>query len=291
VATQTTATPTGIADDVIVAEGRVEPVHYAKIAFRISGAVSEVPVKERQAVEKGQPLIRLGDESNTSYSAARVELVSAEKALNDLKNSAGTDLAQTIIDLKDAREEYDDAADYLKYLQNNKKIPQTQTSRVWVKTSTGYKYETKKRDIQGPAPQDWITEAENDLALKKAKVDEPQLSYERLKGGGDAEQLTVLEARLTAARAGVAAFSITAPFDGMIADLSAKLGNSIKTGEPVVTIADYSYWVIKAMCGGCTTSTEPAYAMSSSYNCQVFVVISKTTSSCFVRAFFIHASK
>ncbi|HSB66695.1 MAG TPA: HlyD family efflux transporter periplasmic adaptor subunit [Anaerolineales bacterium] len=245
VTTQTTATPTGVADDVIVAEGRVEPVRYARIAFSISSTVSEVLVKEGQAVEKGQPLIRLGDESDTNYSAAQVELVSAEKALNDLKNSASTDLAKAIIDLKDAREEYDDAVDYLKYLQNNKKIPQTQTRRVWVKTSTGYKYETRTKDIKGPAPEDWIIEAENDVALKKAKVDELQRTYDRLKGGVDAEQLTVLEARLNAAKASVAAFSITAPFDGIVADLGAKLGNSIKPGEPVVTIADYSYWVVK----------------------------------------------
>jgi multidrug resistance efflux pump len=238
-------TPTAVADDVIVAEGRLEPVHYARIAFTIAGTVSEVLVKEGQAVTKGQPLIHLGDESDTNYAAAQLELVSAEKALNDLQNSAGTDLAQTIIDLKDATEEYNDAADYLKYLQNNKKIPQTETRRVWVKTSTGYKYVTKKKDIKGPAPQDWVIEAENDVALKKAKVDELQSTYDRLKGGVDAEQLAVLEARLNAAKAGIAAFSITAPFDGVVADLSAKLGNSIKIGEPMVTVADYSYWVVR----------------------------------------------
>jgi multidrug efflux pump subunit AcrA (membrane-fusion protein) len=244
-ATQITTTPTSIADDVIVAEGRLEPVRYAKIAFHITGTVNEVLVKEGQTVKKGLPLIRLGDESDTNYRAAQVELVSTEKALNDLKNSAGTDLAQTIIDLKDATEEYDDALDYLKHLQNDKKIPQTQTRRVWVKTSTGYKYVTKEKDIKGPAPQDWIIEAENDVALKKAKVDELQRTYDRLKGGVDAEQLVVLESRLNAARTGVAAFSISAPFDGVVADLSAKLGNSIKPGEPIVTIADYSYWVVK----------------------------------------------
>ena len=64
----------------------------------------------------------------------------------------------------------------------------------------------KTKSFKGPAPEDWIIEAQNDLALKKAKMDEAQRTYDRLKGGVDADQLTVLEARLDAAKAGVAAF-------------------------------------------------------------------------------------
>ena len=99
--------------------------------------VSEVLVEEGQAVKKGEPLIRLGDESDTNYAAAQLELVNAQKALNDLQNTAGTDLAQAVIDLKDAKEEYDDADDYLDYLQNAKKVPQTETRRFLVQTWKG----------------------------------------------------------------------------------------------------------------------------------------------------------
>jgi multidrug resistance efflux pump len=42
----------------------------------------------------------------------------------------------------------------------------------------------------------------------------------------------------------VNAFSVTAPFDGVVAELNAKLGNSINAGEPAVTIADFSHWVV-----------------------------------------------
>ncbi|MBN2116651.1 MAG: biotin/lipoyl-binding protein, partial [Anaerolineales bacterium] len=91
--TTATAVPTVIADDTIVAEGRLEPIRYVEIAFTASGIVSEVLVEEGQAVKKGDPLIRLGDASDTNYAAAQLELVSAEKALNDLQLTAGTDLA------------------------------------------------------------------------------------------------------------------------------------------------------------------------------------------------------
>lgn len=239
------AIPTAIADSTIIAEGRLEPIHYADIAFTTGGRISEVLVEEGQEVRKGEELIRLGDASDTQYAAAQLELVSAQKALNDLANASGTDLAQAVIDLKEAREEFDRAENYLTYLQNEDKVPQTETRSYLVQTRRGYEYRTRTKHFKGPAPEDWIIEAENDLALKKAELDAAQRAYDRLKDGADSEQLAVLEARLEAAEAGVAAFSVIAPFDGVVADLEAKLGGSINAGEPAVTVADFSQWLVK----------------------------------------------
>ena len=230
--------PTVVADDTIIAEGRVQPIEYAEIAFNASGAVSEVLVKKGQAVKKGDPLIRLGGESDTNYAAAQVELVSAQKAWDDLVNSRGADFAQAVIDLKNAKEDSQKAYDYLVYLQDDQRIPQTETRRILTTTPFGYQYEYKTKSSRGPAPQDWIVEAENDLALKKAELEKAQLVYDRLKDGPDADQLPLLEARLNAAKAGVAAFSVIAPFDGVVATLNAKTGSSINAGEIAVTIAD-----------------------------------------------------
>jgi len=246
-----TASPTAeaiatvAADSTIIAEGRLEPLRYADIAFTASGRISDIPVTEGQTVTQGQELIRLGDASDTQYAAAQLELVSAQKALTDLTNSAGTDFAQAVIDLKDAQEDYDKAVDYLDYLQKADKVPQTETRSYLVQTWRGYEYRTKTKHFKGPAPQDWIIEAENDMALKKAELDAAQRTYDRLKGGADAEQLAVLEARLEAAQAGVAVFSVIAPFDGLVANLNAKLGGSINAGEPAVTVADFSQWLVK----------------------------------------------
>jgi multidrug resistance efflux pump len=237
--------PTVIADDTIIAEGRVEPVHFAQIAFSTSGVVSDVLIKEGQQVQKGQPLIQLGDASDTNYAAAQVELANAQMALNDLVDTSGSDLAQTVIELKDAKEAYNKADNYLHYLQTAQKVPQTQTQVYLVQTWKGYQYEYKTKNFKGPAPEDWIIEAQNDLALKKAKMDELQRAYDRMKNGADSEQLALLEARLNAAKAGVAAFSVVAPFDGVVAALSAKTGSSINAGEVAVTVADFSNWLVK----------------------------------------------
>ena len=233
------------ADISIMSEGRLEPVRFAEIAFTASGVISEVLVQEGEAVKKGQPLIQLGDASDTNYASAQLEFVSAQQAINDLTNAAGTDLAQAIIDLKDAQEAYEKADNYLIYLRNENKVPQTETRSFLIQTWKGYEYRTKTKHFKGPAPEDWIIEAENDLALKKAELEKAQRTYDRLKDGADAEQLAVLEARMDAAEAGLAAFSVIAPFDGVVAELKAKEGNSINAGQVAVTIADFSSWLIE----------------------------------------------
>ena len=239
------AIPTVKADTVIIAEGRLEPLRDAQIAFNASGVIGEVLVQEGQSVKKGEPLIRLGNESDTNYADAQLELVSAQKDLNDLLNSSGTEFAQAVIDLKEATEEYNKADDYLRYLQNSKKVPQTETRLFLIQTWKGHEYRVKTKSFKGPAPEDWIIEAENDLALKKAELDKVQKTCDRLKGGVDADQLAVLQAQLDAAEAGVAAFSVLAPFDGLVAEINAKAGSSINTGEIAVTVADFSSWLVK----------------------------------------------
>jgi len=240
-----TAVPTTVGNGAITAEGRLEPIRYAEIAFNLSGVISEVLVQEGQAVKKGETLIQLGDESDSKYAAAQLELANAQKALTDLQNVAAEDLAKVVIDLKDAKEEYNKADDYLKYLKNKHKVWQTDTVRTLVQTRMGWQYKTKVRSFRGPVPQDWITDAENDLALKKAKWEDLQRAYERLKGGVDKDELAVLEARLDAAKAGLAAFTMVAPFDGVVTNLDAKAGGSIGAGEVAVTMADFSGWLVK----------------------------------------------
>ena len=239
------AIPTVIADSTIIAEGRLEPARDAEIAFNASGVVSEVLVQEGAAIKQGQPLIRLGGASDTQYAAAQLELVTAQKTLNDLLNTSGADLAQVVIDLKQAKEDFDKADNYLHYLENSKKVPRTEVRSYLVQTWKGYEYRTRTKFFKGPAPEDWIVEAQNDLNLKKAQLDEAQHTYDRMKGGTDEDQLKVLQARVDAAKAGVAAFEVIAPFDGVVADLPAKQGGSINAGEPAVTVADFSSWLVK----------------------------------------------
>jgi multidrug resistance efflux pump len=245
----TTATPelipTVIADSTIIAEGRVEPLRFGEISFNASGVVSEVLVEEGQSIKKGELLIRLGGESDTKYAAAKLELVSAQQALNDLLDASAEDFAQAVIDLKQSKEDRKEAEQYLNYLKNSPKVPIAENFVYYINNHRGYDVRIRTKFSKGPAPQVWITEAENNLALKTAEVEKTQLKVDRMKDQGvDRDQLAVLEARLNAAKAGVAAFEVLAPFDGIVTDLSAKAGSSINAGEIAVTIADFSKWLV-----------------------------------------------
>lgn len=238
--------PTVLADNTIIAEGRVEPVHYAEITFTASGLVSEVLVEEGQPVRKGDLLIRLGGESDSNYAAAQFELVSAQKALNDLQNDSQADLAQAVIDLKQAKEDLEKAEVYLHYLQTDKKVPQPETFVYYIKRGNGYEVRLRTHHYRGPAPASWIAQAEDEVALKQAEMEKLQDTVDRMKETGvDSNELAILEARLDAAQAELTAFEITAPFDGVVADMPAKTGSSIRAREIAVTVADFSNWLVK----------------------------------------------
>ena len=238
----------------VTAEGKLLPEHSAELAFAQGGVVKEILAQPGDKVNEGDVIARLvGIETmRAELAAAKLELASAQKALNDLHNAAGTDLAQAVIDLKDAQEEYDEADDYLRYLQNSKKVPQTETRKYLIQTWKGYYYQIKTKHFKGPAPEDWIIEAENDLALHKAELDTAQRAYDRLKGGVDADQLPVLEARLNAAHANVTAaeaaielYELRAPFKGTLLSLDLTVGETALPMAPVAFLADTSHWIVE----------------------------------------------
>ena len=273
--------PIVVADDTLIAEGRLEPIHYAEIAFNTSGMVSEVLVHEGQSVKKGEALIRLGDESDTNFAAAQLELVSAQQALDDLLNSRDIDLAQAEQNLADAKQAVEDAQKDVTKLDYRRAsddlLDQTQAEIDLANKQVSYAedaYKLVKNRPEGDslraqallnlvnarlerdkkqATLNWYLGKPTELdaakyraALSVALAQEAnaQREYDRLKDGPDTEKLPMLEARLNAAKAGVVAFTVTAPFDGVVAELNAKAGSSINAGQTAVTIAYTSSWVV-----------------------------------------------
>lgn len=254
VQTPSPVAPVSVKPDGIIAEGKLKPGQAANLSFQARGMVEEVTVKIGDQVKKGEVLARLANasEAEAQLASANLEMISAQQALNELLDTSGADLAQVVIDLKEAVEAYDKADDYLKYLQDSRKVPQTETRTFLVQTSRGYEYRTNTKHFKGPAPEDWIIEAENDLALKKANLEELQSTYERMKDGADKDQLALQEARLENARAQAAAaesnlsnYVLTAPFDGVIADVAAEIGEQVGAESRAVSIVNTSSWVIE----------------------------------------------
>lgn len=61
-------------------------------------------VVEGQTVKKGDVLVHLGDASDTNYAGRPARASQCPAGLNDLQNTAGEDLAQVVIELRDATE-------------------------------------------------------------------------------------------------------------------------------------------------------------------------------------------
>jgi HlyD family secretion protein len=201
--------------------------------------------------------------------------------LDDLLNSRDSDFAQAEQNLANAKQAVEDAQKDVTKLDYRRAsddlLDQTQAEIDLANEQVSYAedaYKLVKNRTQGDplraqallnltnarlnrdrkqATLDWylgkpseIDAAKYRAALSVALAQEAaaQREYDRLKDGPDAEKLSLLEARLNAAKAGVEAFTVTAPFDGVVAELNAKAGSSISAGEIAVTIADTSSWIV-----------------------------------------------
>jgi HlyD family secretion protein len=224
--------------------GSLEAEPFARLTWKTSGTVAAVNVQPGDFVKAGDILLNL-DPTSTSASvvSAQADLVNAQKNLEDLLNS-DTDLAQAAIDLKDAKEEFEDAEYYLQYLNSDNRIPQTNYKAQIVRKGNGWTYEYETDHFRGPAPEDWIIEAENDLALKKAQYEDAQREYDRLLD--NSQDVIAAQAKVDAAQATVNSMSIIAPFDGQVLSVEQIVGEVVGTGELSLHIADLDNLYVEA---------------------------------------------
>lgn len=233
------AVPTVLADTSIITEGRLEPVRYAEIALNASGLVSEVLVSEGQQVQAGDVIARLeSSEAQTlesAQAAASLELTAAYQAVRDaqfkLDNfdvpsdfaalSPSGAVEQTLEKLNVARDAYEP----YRYVSGNNEAGSEFKKRLddaWAKY---------RRAIQ------WL-ELESDSEIAQARLEQAQKDYDALQDPSFAEDTA-------GARAALANAEVRAPFAGVVTSLELKVGEYASAGQPVVTIADTSAWVVK----------------------------------------------
>ena len=97
-----------VVDDLsVIADGRLNPIESAQLSFSSSGEVIAVLVQEGDSVSRGQPLVQLGnrEQFEAAVSAAGLELVSAEQALDTLYENSESMAAQAQQNLATARDE------------------------------------------------------------------------------------------------------------------------------------------------------------------------------------------
>ena len=232
--------------ETIEASGSLEAQPFASLSWKTSGVVESLNVKPGDFVKADSILLTLDPTSvSASIVSAQADLVTAQKNLEDLLTS-GTSLAQAAIDLKNAQEDFNDAENYLHYLQTDSKVPQTIYSAKLVKSGNGWKYDYTTENFKGPAPEDWIVEAENDLALKKAELEDKQREYNRLLAVDTSSDVIAAQAKVDASQATVNQLSIIAPFDGQVLSVDSHVGDMVNTGELSVNIADMDHLYVEA---------------------------------------------
>jgi RND family efflux transporter MFP subunit len=220
--------------------GSLEAQPFASLNWNTTGVVDKVNVKAGDEVKAGDVLATLKASSlNASVITAQSDLATAQKNMADLVNSTNTNMAQATIDLKNAQEAYDKAAYYLQYLQNSSKVPQTEIRRSEVKQRrAGWELVFKTREFKGPASQDWLTQAQNDAALKKAQLQDALNTYNSYKDGPNGQDVAAAQAKVDAAQATIDAMSIIAPFDGKVLFVQSRPDDLVDKDTSALNMAD-----------------------------------------------------
>jgi multidrug resistance efflux pump len=217
-AAQPTAEPAATQADTLIAEGRLLPANSLDLSFSVPGQVAEVLVKDGDSVTVGQVLARLASapEAQTALARARQEELAAQQALDALKNSAGVNLTQGRLAVIAAQKALDTAQS---------------------------RYDADKSDEN---------QAKLDAANAQLKLAEETQAKLEVGGGIDPDLLAAGEARLESAKASVGgaqaaldALELKAVMAGTLVDMTLQAGQRVTAGQPVMTVADFSSWVVK----------------------------------------------
>ena len=288
--TEQDAIPIVVDDLSVIADGRLNPIESAQLSFSTAGEIIAVLVKEGDSVVSGQPLIQLGnrEQFQAGVAAAGLELISAEQALDDLYENSETMAAQAQQNLANAREELrkseytwsvqqegnrasvssiNGAEANLILARNNLKDAQEDfgsapSSSDAAKALAQKNLSNAQRDYDAALRNlNWLTGRPTDIqqamldadvAIAQANLQVAEQELEDRKDGPHPNDVALAEARLTNAKAQLAAAEaalanaeLTAPFAGTVAGVMSKVGEMAAPGQPAVVLADFSSWIVE----------------------------------------------
>lgn len=252
------------AGGLVVADARVEPVHAATLTFLGSGTVSELLVKEGQAVKAGQVLARLGAaQQQAAVAQSEAQLRRAQARLAELRSGAraeeiasaraGVDAARAQMakvkqgplpeEILSAEADVQRAEDALKLAaaaeaaREAAGTPSTEIENLKAQLA-GAQARLAKLN-RGATPEE--------IAAAEAEVARAQANLDLTLAGARAEVLAAAEADVASAQAAVDqakavlnGLELKAPFDGTVAALDLKVGEFVGAGTPVVRLGDLS---------------------------------------------------
>jgi HlyD family secretion protein len=222
----------------IGATGTVRAQQSATLMWQAAGTVENVKAKVGDKVNTDDVLAELSKGSlPQSVILAQADLVSAQKALDDLQNS-NTSLAQAAVTLRDAQDAYDTALNYYESLFK----PYSYDKIIYLRKVTpfGVKMIPELRKVKvKKGDEETIQKAKEDMDLAEAKVNDAQRAYDLLKGG-NADEIQAAQARVDAAQATINLSRLIAPFNGTVTEADPLPGDQVTAGQMAFRLDDLS---------------------------------------------------
>jgi HlyD family secretion protein len=255
----------------VIAEGRLEPVQGTNLTFQARGIVEEVLVQTGDIVSEGDVLVRLsnagaaeaqvviaqnaydlllrnesGDRAMLwqAYMNAQIARANAEEDWEDLNVDSIEDRIEDIeADIEDLREDLRDAQDEFDKYEN---LAEDNSRRKTAEDDLENAQENlndKIRELEAEIRERDVVKAVYDSAL--AAEAEAKYQYENSLDGPNVDQLALAKANLDAAQDALSNYVLTAPFDGVIADVTVKVGEQVGTETRAVSIANFNSWIVE----------------------------------------------
>jgi HlyD family secretion protein len=257
----------------VSATGSIAPEAEVTLTFESGGKVTEILVEKGQMVKAGEPLAKLETHSLElqvaqaqatlalneaklqqtmkeadagDIAAAEADLASAKANYEKVKAGptedelivAKADMEKAAIAVQKAQAEYDQVA----WRPGVSALPQSAALQ-----QASIDYERAKANYEQIAQPP----AESELKSAWAQVVQAQTNLDKLRKNPEPEDVAIAQAQVDQAQAQLEEAQlklekavITAPFDGVVASLGAKVGEMVSSGTPLVVLVDISQFHI-----------------------------------------------
>jgi HlyD family secretion protein len=252
----------------------------AELGFGTAGSVLALHVQPGDVVAKGDVLAEQADRQSleAAVAQAKLDVASAEDALQTLKDQAPLTLAQAQLAVATAQDTLDTAERNWQVQQEGHRATSTTLKAAEAKLAVAEDNVARAKDNYDSAPDqakpqaylnyaaavqsyqsalasvNWYkgepTETQQaeltaNVAIAKAKLMLAQLDVDRLKDGPDPNELAAAELKVSMAKSNLAqsqadldAATIVAPFAGTIMEVRARIGDTVNGA--FITLADLS---------------------------------------------------
>ena len=270
---------------IIGATGSVRANQSATLTWQTNGRVIAVNQSTGDGINADQVLAELAETSlPQNVILARADLVTAQRTLDNLLNSNEAQ-AQAQLNLANAQEAYNKALWNRKYsntpnVTNQDQIDAASAAVVLAKDKVDKAQDTydsyaERQDndplkagalsnlanakialenaektlkfyTETPAKQDVLI-SDGEVALAKARLENAQREWDRLKDGADPLDVSAAKARVAAIQATIDMAMVKAPFGGTVTDTKIMVGDIVNPGSVAFRIDDLSRMLVEVM--------------------------------------------